>query len=161
MSNVGQIERVTQRKVVQFFEVGLKYDYLGDWKDRAENSNIEPQYLTAFLKRQGYSDVLISKAINKLTTESSDLGKSLYDANKDTYSLLRYGVKVRPDVGENKETVWLIDWEKPTNNHFAIAEEVTVSGNHTKRPDIVIYINGIALGTVSYTHLTLPTSDLV
>src|SRR5690606_3694817 len=142
MSNVGQIERITQKKVVQFFELGLKYDYSGDWKDRPENGNIESQYLIPFLKKQGYSDTLINKAIDKLTKDTSDLGKSLYDANKDSYSLLRYGVKVRPDVGENKETVWLIDWEKPTNNHFAIAEEVTISGNHTKRPDIVIYVNG-------------------
>ena len=61
-------------------------------------------------------------------------------------SLLRYGVKVRPDVGENTETVWLIDWKNPLNNDFAIAEEVTVEGEHTKRPDVVLYVNGIALG---------------
>jgi type I site-specific restriction-modification system R (restriction) subunit len=41
-------------------------------------------------------------------------------------SLLRYGVKVKPDVGEQTETVWLIDWENPEANHFAVAEEVTV-----------------------------------
>uniref|UniRef100_UPI00404788DE type I restriction endonuclease n=1 Tax=Mariniflexile sp. TaxID=1979402 RepID=UPI00404788DE len=159
MSNVGQIERITQKKVVQFFELGLKYDYLGDWKDRADNSNIETEYLIPFLKKQGYSDTLITKAIDKLTKDTSDLGKSLYDANKDTYSLLRYGVKVRPDVGENKETVWLIDWEKPTNNHFAIAEEVTVSGNHTKRPDIVIYVNGIALGVIELKRSTVGVTE--
>lgn len=159
MDTVGQKERITQKKVVQFFELGLKYDYLGDWKDRAENGNIEPQYLIPFLKKQGYSDTLITKAIDKLTQDTSDLGKSLYDANKDTYSLLRYGVKVRPDVGENKETVWLIDWEKPTNNHFAIAEEVTISGHHTKRPDIVIYVNGIALGVIELKRSTVGVTE--
>ena len=30
-----------------------------------------------------------------------DGGKTLYDANREVYGLLRYGVKVRPDVGEN------------------------------------------------------------
>ena len=159
MSNIGQIERVTQNKVVQFFELGLKYDYLGDWKDRAENSNIESQYLIPFLKKQGYSDTLITKSIDKLTKDADDLGKSLYDANKDIYSLIRYGVKVRPEVGENKETVWLIDWQNPTNNHFAIAEEVTVSGNHTKRPDIVIYVNGIALGVIELKRSTVGVTE--
>jgi type I restriction enzyme, R subunit len=159
MSNVGQKEHITQNKVVQFFELGLKYDYLGDWKEREDNSNIEPQYLIPFLKKQGYSKTLIAKAIDKLTKDTSDLGKSLYDANKDTYSLLRYGVKVRPDVGENKETVWLIDWQNPSNNHFAIAEEVTVSGNHTKRPDIVIYVNGIALGVIELKRSTVGVTE--
>src|SRR5699024_5692897 len=111
------------------------------------NSNIETKYLIPFLKNQGYSDTLIQKAIDKLTKASDCLGKSLYDVNKEVYSLLRYGVKVRPDVGENKETVWLIDWKNPLNNQFAIAEEVSVyydNEGRSKRPDIVIYINGIA-----------------
>lgn len=159
MSNIGEIERITQKKVVQFFEVGLKYDYLGDWKDRADNSNVEPQYLIPFLQKQGYSETLITKALDKISVETSDLGKSLYDANKDFYSMLRYGVNVRPDVGENKETVWLIDWQNPQNNHFAIAEEVTISGNHTKRPDIVIYVNGIALGVIELKRSTVGVTE--
>jgi type I restriction enzyme R subunit len=32
-------------------------------------------------------------------------------------------------MGENKVTVWLIDWKQPQNNHFAVAEEVTVKGS--------------------------------
>ena len=159
MSTIGQIERITQNKVVQFFELGLKYDYLGDWKDKPDNSNIEPDYLIPFLKKQGYSDTLIKKAIDKLNKDTTDLGKSLYDANKDAYSFLRYGIKVRPDVGENKETVWLIDWQNPNNNHFAIAEEVTISGNHTKRPDIVIYVNGIALGIIELKRSTVGVTE--
>jgi len=41
----------------------------------------------------------------------------------------------------------LIDWQNPEKNDFAIAEEVTILGNREKRPDIVLYVNGIALGT--------------
>ena len=159
MDAVGQIERFTQNKVVQYFELALKYDYLGDWKDRKFNSNIETDYLIGFLKKQGYSDTLIGKAIDKLTQEATDLGKSLYDANKDVYSLLRYGVKVRPDVSEHKETVWLIDWKNPENNHFAIAEEVTISGKHTKRPDLVIYVNGIALAIIELKRSTIGVTE--
>src|SRR5690606_16919389 len=147
------------RKVIQYFELGLKYDYLGDWKDREGNSNIETELLIPFLKKQGYSDTLIQKAIEKLTKASDCLGKSIYDANKEVYSLLRYGVKVRPDVGENKESVWLIDWKNPSNNHFAIAEEVTISGNYTKRPDIVIYVNGIALGVIELKRSTVGVTE--
>src|SRR5207248_1375741 len=79
---------------------------------------------------------------------AGDQTRSLYDINKAVYGLLRYGVKVKPDVGENTETVWLIDWKNPLNNDFAIAEEVTVKGENTKRPDVVLYVNGIALGVL-------------
>ena len=73
---------------------------------------------------------------------------TLYDANREVYGLLRYGVKVKPDVGEQNVTVWLIDWANPDNNDFAIAEEVTVFGVNDKRPDIVLYVNGIAIGVL-------------
>lgn len=42
--------------------------------------------------------------------------------------------------------MWLIDWKNPEANDFAIAEEVSIKGENKKRPDIVIYVNGIALG---------------
>lgn len=74
--------------------------------------------------------------------------KTRYDANGEVYRLLRYGVKVRPGVGEQTVTVWLVECEHPENNDFAVAEEVTVYGVHTKRPDLVLYVNGIALGVL-------------
>jgi type I restriction enzyme R subunit len=45
-----------------------------------------------------------------------------------------------------KPTVWLIELGAARANDFAIAEEVTIKGEHKKRPDIVLYVNGIALG---------------
>ena len=42
---VGQIERKTQDRIVKFFQNELDYEYLGNWEDREENSNIEKEYL--------------------------------------------------------------------------------------------------------------------
>jgi type I restriction enzyme R subunit len=148
MSSVGQRERATQNRVVKLFRDSLAYDYLGNWEERSDNSNIEESYVRAFLKRQGYSATLIKRALYELNKVAGDQAKSLYDINKAVYGLLRYGAQVKPDVGENTETVRLIDWRNPLNNHFAIAEEVTVTGEHTKRPDVVLYVNGIALGVL-------------
>ena len=146
MSTVGQREILTQRRVVAFFQDALNYAYLGHWKDRAENGNVEEALLTDWLKRQGHDDKIITKAMRELSKATALTGsKTLYDANREVYGLLRYGVKVQPDVGEQNITVWLIDWKTPANNDFAIAEEVTVAGKNTKRPDLVIYVNGIAL----------------
>jgi len=159
MSTVGQIERATQNRVIKLLREQLGYTYLGNWEVRQDNSNIEEIYLRRFLKRQGYSDALISKALYELTKVAGDQARSLYDINKDVYDLLRYGVKVRPDVGENTVTVSLIDWENKLNNDFAVAEEVTVEGEHTKRPDVVLYVNGIALGVLELKRSVVSVSE--
>jgi len=148
MSKVGAVERVTQDRIVKLFKDQLGYDYLGDWKDR-ENKNIEPSLLKPFLQKQGYSDKLIERALRELDQAAAlGDGRSLYDANKDVYRLLRYGIKVKEGAGEQNQTVWLINWAEPEKNDFAIAEEVTVKGNNTKRPDVVLYLNGIAVGVI-------------
>ncbi len=146
MSAVGRRERLTQNRVVKLFRDTLKYSYLGNWEDRPDNRNVEEVLLRAFLKQQKVGETLIKKALYELNKAAGDQNKSLYDINKEVYGLLRYGVQVQPKAGKNRKTVWLIDWENPLKNHFAIAEEVTVSGQNTKRPDVVLYINGIALG---------------
>jgi len=158
-TRVGQLERKTQNRIVTLFRDRLAYDYLGNWEDRDENSNIEEEYLRLFLIHYGYSEVLIRKAVDELEKSANSSKMSLYDLNKETYSLLRYGIKVREELGDNYKTVWPIDWQNPENNHFAIAEEVTIHGNRTKRPDIVLYVNGIALGVIELKRSTVSVSE--
>ena len=149
MSQVGQIERKTQDRII-----------LGNWETRENNANCEVELLTENLRDRGYDENLISRTIDKVKSEASlGGGRSLYEANRDVYSLLRYGVKVRPGIGEQTETVWLIDWANPGANNFAVAEEVTIAGSHTKRPDLVIYVNGIALATVELKRSKVAVSE--
>jgi type I restriction enzyme R subunit len=160
MSNVGQKERKTQSRVVKFFKEQLNYDYLGDWEYRDGNSNIEADILTKWLEKRGVSEALITRALRKLDAAAAlGEGKKLFDANKDVYRLLRYGVKEKEGTGEQNKNVWLIDWENPEANHFAIAEEVTVKGELKKRPDIVIYVNGIALGVIELKRSSVSVSE--
>ena len=160
MGEVGQREIRTQRRVVAFFQEALGYAYLGHWQDRANNRNVEPGLVRDWLERQGYGDGVITRALRELDRAASLGGsKTLYDANRETYDRLRYGVKVQPAVGEQTVTVWLIDWDNPGNNDFAIAEEVTVTGRNTKRPDLVLYVNGIALGVLELKRSTVSVSE--
>ena len=160
MSAVGQREIQTQRRVIAFFRDVLGYRYLGDWQDRPSNRNVEREQVADWLKRQGHSDKIIDRALFELNKAAALGGsKTLYDANREVYGLLSYGVKVRPDVGEQNVTVWLIDWKNPGNNDFAIAEEVTVRGDNTKRPDLVLYVNGIALGVLELKRSTVSVTE--
>ena len=157
---VGLYERSTQERVVEFFQDSLDYAYLGNWQWREENENVEEGLLCDWLKRQGHDDKLIAKALFELHRAAAVGGsRTLYDANREVYDLLRYGVKVQPEAGANHVTVWLIDWNSPENNDFAIAEEVTVRGQNERRPDIVIYVNGIALGVLELKRSIVSVSE--
>jgi type I restriction enzyme R subunit len=160
VSVVGQIEKKTQTRVIKLFRERLGYDFLGNWSDREDNSNIEESLLRDWLAKRRVSKALIKRALYQLGKAAAlGEGKSLYDANRAVYDLLRYGVKVKEGAGEQHQTVWLIDWEHPNNNHFAIAEEVSVKGELTKRPDIVLYVNGIALGVLELKRSTVSVSE--
>ncbi|WP_031429676.1 type I restriction endonuclease subunit R [Methylomicrobium agile] len=160
MSQVGQRERATQNRIVEFFQHQLGYRYLGNRHDREDNKNIEVDLLTAWLKKRGVGEALIARAIRQLDAAAAlGEGKKLYYANKEVYRLLRYGVKDKEGAGEQNQTVWLIDWKHPEANDFALAEEVSIKGESKKRPDIVLYVNGIALGVIELKRSSVSVSE--
>lgn len=148
-THIGKTERVTQNRIIQLFQKELNYRYLGNWEDEVRTQPIEENLLFDFLtKQQGYSALLAQKAIDEFVKIATTLTNGLYELNKEAYSKLRYGISVKEAIGKPNETVWLINWKEPLLNNFCIAEEVTVSSKHNKRPDIVLYVNGIALGVL-------------
>ena len=159
MNDIGKPERATQNRVIALFRDELDYRYLGDWTDRDGNSNIEEGLLTAYLTKSGYTPAQISGAIYKLRTEADNHNRSLYGNNQAVYNLLRYGVPVKIEAGKVTETVHLINWEEPEKNDFAIAEEVTLRGNHERRPDLVLYVNGIAIGVLELKNSRVSIGD--
>ena len=159
MTSIGQSERATQNRILALFHDELGYRCLGDWTDRPNNSNIEDGLLTTYLIQSGYNSGQISRALDRLRTEADNPNRSLYDNNKEVYSLLRYGIPVKAAADENTETVWLINWNDPEQNDFAIAEEVTLKGNYNRRPDLVLYVNGIAVGVVELKNSRVSIGD--
>ena len=96
MSTVGERELRTQLRVVEFFRDALGYAYLGHWKNRPDNGNVERARLGDWrLERQGHSGRVVDRALFALGKAAALGGsKTLYDANREVYGLLRYGVKV-------------------------------------------------------------------
>lgn len=156
--NVGKPERATQKRVIALFRDELGYRYLGDWTDRG-NSNIEEGLLTAYLTQSGYTPAQINAALHRLRAEADNHSRGLYDNNKAVYSLLRYGVPVKLEAGKATETVHLINWHEPAKNDFRIAQEVTLRGDHERRPDIVLYVNGIAVGLLELKRSSVSIGD--
>ena len=159
MSAIGQPERASQNRVIALFREDLGYRYLGNWTDRDGNSNIEEKLLTAYLSKSGYTPAQVRVALYKLHTEADSHSRGLYGNNQAVYTLLRYGVPVKIEAGQVTETVHLINWQQPEHNDFAIAEEVTLRGNHERRPDIVLYVNGIAVGMLELKRSSVSIGD--
>ena len=158
MTPVGQREILTQQRVIAFFRDALGYTYLGHWKDRPDNANVEETRLRRLARSARATARRSSARRCSSWTRRSSLGgsKTLYDANREVYGLLRYGVKVKPEVGEQNVTVWLIDWKQPGEQRLRHRRgghglrRATPSGRTSS-----LYVNGIALGVLELKRSTV------
>lgn len=163
-SHIGEPERPVQNRLLALFKEKLKYEYLGNYEYRTCNRNIESKLLFDYLmSTKKWSGDEAKRAITKLEKEAYCTPQNMQEKNEKVYSLLRYGANVSPDVGTKKITVNLIDWEHPDKNQFYIAEEVTINSStpdsFTKRPDLVIYVNGIALAVMELKRSKVSVHD--
>ncbi len=166
-----QREKEYQKKLVKRFQDELGYQYLGNWqysKGEAvnclgkQNSPILDDEVCKFLKDQKkddgktprYTECQIEDVLFQLKSKAR-LGNAkmndLMQCNTDLYDTFMMGIKSQPDPKSNHEDVMLFDFEDFTNNNFAIAEEVSYIDpllGKNKRPDIVVYVNGIALAVI-------------
>jgi type I restriction enzyme R subunit len=159
MSGLG-FERATQNRVVKLFTAKLGYRYGGDRSKWADNSFVDSAILSEHLQTKGYSAAEISGALFQLR-KAADASQGLYEANKRVYSLLRYGVQVKTAVDQPTTTVNLIDWANAEANEFTIAEEVTLRGPMERRPDLVLYVNGLAIGVLELKRSSVSVGESI
>ncbi|RDV38730.1 HsdR family type I site-specific deoxyribonuclease [Bradymonadaceae bacterium TMQ3] len=83
---------------------------------------------------------------------------SLVENNRRFHRLFCEGVPVeirRPDGRTSGEHVRLVDFEKPENNDWAVVNQFTIKeGKKTRRPDILVFVNGLPLGVIELKSLT-------
>jgi type I restriction enzyme R subunit len=139
--------------------------------DLAEGATKEREYHEVFLThrlRQALNLLnpslptsALDEAFKKATRPSA---LTLLANNEQFHHLLINGVDVKFSVGEGKtrtEKVWLIDWEHPENNEFLAINQFTVIENHhNKRPDIVLFVNGLPLVVIELKNASDEQADI-
>lgn len=163
-------ERAYQDKILELFRNKLGYEYLGNLQyarnatvnsDGNTNSPLIESEVRAFLEsrvdangNKKHTDSQISEAIMRLKSEITLPGNrfgQLTDKNTDVYNTLIYAMPVKPEPAKPEENVFFFDFDNPQNNRFRIAEEVSYIDRLTganSRPDLVVYVNGIALAVI-------------
>jgi type I restriction enzyme R subunit len=157
-------ERKTQERVLKLLagaigDGGLGYRLIGDLSEQDDNRCVRADDLQANLADRGYSPAHVARALEELRKAVDATGVSLAEANLRTYNLLRYGAQVKLSEAKPHETVHLIDWDHPEKNDFAVAEEVTLKGGYERRPDIVLYFNGIAMVVIELKRASVEVGD--
>ncbi|MGL2526767.1 type I restriction endonuclease subunit R [Helicobacter pylori] len=150
-------EKEVQKQVIETFK-GMGYAYLGDLT-KSDNENINKESLKAWLVK---SQKIEPERWHKIEQKINDVLKNdLYEANQKFYELLIYGVNTKTSQNENTQTTYLIDWKDVSKNEFSVAEEVSVKGPNAKRPDIVLYVNGIALGVLELKNSSVSVESAI
>ena len=183
LEHLNLLERETQNDVIRLLQDELGYRFIGNLDEdmqqfdamnrvmpgkyrKMHNTNIRVNDLTAFLQRQGWTYAQAEQAYNTLRATASACHRynEIYTANENVYNMLTSFTTVRASKDKPLDkTLQFILWDKPEENDFAFAEEVSVlrdgASNDTRRPDIVIYINGIAVAVLELKRAAVSVAE--
>jgi type I restriction enzyme R subunit len=140
-----------------------------------------PDLLEGISPERGYGDVVLQNrlrtAIDRLNPcipeEARQEGFkkvlrtqafSLIENNDDFHRLLTEGVDVKYIIGDGKsrtDKIWLVDFTNAENNEFlAVNQFAVVENNSNKRPDIVLFINGLPLVVIELKNAADEKADV-
>lgn len=134
-----------------FMQEGYQYTYGEDIQRDFTDILLEDD-LRAFLQRcyadKKLSETEMQKIIHMLSLISS---APLYNANRQAFWLVVEGFNlVRDDLHQVALHVDYIDFDHPEKNIFRIVNQYSVQGEQLRRPDLLIFINGIPIGICEF-----------
>lgn len=143
----GLTEANFENSVIELFQnMGYTHIYGPDIEDRNFNSPLYESVLDDYIHHlnKNLPEVAIQEALFKL--KNFDNG-TLVQQNNIFMDYLQNGITVRySENGEQKSAiVYLIDYKDPSNNSFIVANQWTFVENSEKRPDVLLFINGLPL----------------
>ena len=136
-----------ENAVLQLFREQLGYSYIyGPDVERDYHSPLYEDVLLPSLQR--INRELPMDAINEAVYKLKNFeGGTLLQKNMAFTDYLQNGVPVKyfVDGEERSGLVYLVDFKNPANNDFTVANQWTVMENSEKRPDVILFVNGLPL----------------
>ena len=141
-----------ERAIIELFaEQGYTYVHGDDIHRRYEDILLEDDlrsFLLARYEKSGLSEIEMQKIINKLSMIQST---PLYLGNREAFWLVNEGFDlVRDDIGKVALHIDYIDFDCPENNIFKVVNQYSVQGEHMRRPDLLVFINGIPIAICEF-----------
>ena len=139
-----------ENSVIELFRNDLGYEYAyGPDIERDFYSPLYEEILIDSLYRlnRGLPDDAIQDALFKLKNFENG---ELVQKNTVFMDYLQNGIPVRYLVGgeERSSIVYLVDYKNPDNNSFIVANQWTFIENSNKRPDVILFLNGLPVVVV-------------
>ena len=136
-----------ENSIIELFQNNLGYEYA--YGPDIERDFYNPLYEEVLLDslyrlNKGLPDDAIQDAIFKLKNfENGELAQK----NSVFMDYLQNGIQVRYFVSgeERSSIVYLVDYKNPDNNSFVLANQWTFIENSKKRPDLVLFLNGLPI----------------
>lgn len=141
------LEENYEKSIIELFQNDLGYDYVyGPSVERDFNSPLYEEVLLDSLYRINKSlpKEAIDEAIHKV--KNYELG-DLVSKNETFMDYLQNGVPVKYFDGEEERStiVYIVDYDDVRNNSFIVSNQWTFVENSKKRPDIIIFLNGLPI----------------
>ncbi len=135
-------------------QLGYRYQYAGEI-ERPLNSVVLEDILRAHLQRR-YRDLPAAAIEQAIQTVRAPEGMTLDRRNMAFQKLLREGLTLHYEIDglEHSRHIYFVDFgnldsdnvdAQPELNDFLVVNQLTVVGNNQRRPDLVVYINGLPL----------------
>ena len=145
-------ESELENAFIELFQ-NMGYDYVsGSSMHRTFDEVLIEEDLVRFLRNRyrnaDLTDLEMKKIINTIKHIPSN---PIYTGNRDTFWLISEGFDLtREDSSKIYLHVDYVDFDHPENNIFKVVNQYTIFDKKTRRPDMLLFINGIPLGIFEY-----------
>lgn len=141
-----------EQAIIQLFR-DQGYEYInGENIHRKFEDVLLEDEIEAYLQKRYASDNLSDNEIKTIINKLKFISDSpLYEGNRETYWLLNEGFDMpREDVGKTALHVEYIDFENLANNDYKVVNQFTVTDRATRRPDMLVFVNGIPVAIFEF-----------
>lgn len=163
-NNLPDFDEASSSQIPAILQLSnLGYEFIADPRRDKSQYILRDIAFAAMRKinKSEISDRSIQEAIVSLEKIKMDDGT--FKASEDIFADLLGGIAVSEMIDGKKTSpqMRLVDWSNPQNNSFHVIAEFEISESRERRPDIVLFVNGIPLAVIENKKASVPVDEAV